>query len=153
MMHNMSRDFLESQLEGLITKSYDPYRWWRRYKAKEELDEKRFSLRERIRNGDFEVSSYYYQAAHEYYLMEDKLKEAKDTDHAHEIRGLFMERYRRLIDEFEKEEGKRLRSLKSQLKKTFKLTKEELDCEMEKFDGTTLEFYDYLKTIKNHGNN
>jgi ATPase subunit of ABC transporter with duplicated ATPase domains len=98
-----------------------------------------------VLNGDFEVSDYYYQAAHELFLMEKELSTIKNPDDAHEKRGLYMERFRRLSEDYEKDEADILRKMKRDFRKSFGITKEQLEQEMENFDGTIQELYSYIK--------
>lgn len=147
MTIRLSREFLEEQLAKLTPASYNPYYWHRRYKSKEELSNKH-PLYERIAHGDFDPSEYYYQAEYEMYLLEDKLKTCKNVDEEHEARGLFMERRRKLIGDYEKEEAKRMDKLKSAFFKTFGIKRDLLESIMENFDGSLLDLYQYIKTKK-----
>jgi hypothetical protein len=143
----LSRQFLEEQLAKLTPASYNPYYWHRRYKTKEELSSKH-PLYERIVHGDFEPSEYYYQAEHETYLLEDKLKTCKNLEQEHDARQLFMERRRKLLEDYEKEENKRVQKLKTAFRNTFSIDKEQLESIMENFDGSLLDLYHYLKNKK-----
>lgn len=147
MTTRLSREFLEEQLTKLTPASYNPYYWYRRYKTKEELGNK-YPLYERIAHGDFDASEYYYQAEYEIYLLEDKLKTCKNVDEEHHARGLFMERRRKLINDYEREEAKRMDKLKKAFVKTFKINKDLLESIMENFDGSLLDLYQYIKTKK-----
>ena len=143
----LNREFIEEQLSGLEKNSYNCFQWWRRYKSKEPLS-KKSPLYEKIANGDYDFSTYLYQAEHEMYLMEDKLKTVKHPEDQHEIRSLFMERYRRLILDYEKEETIKMRQLKSDFVSTFKIERKELEEIMENFNGTLIELYNYIKQNK-----
>jgi len=61
---------------------------------------------------------------------------------------LFMERRRKLIADYEKEEAKRMDKLKSSFVKTFKINKDLLESIMENFEGDLLDLYQYIKTKK-----
>jgi len=142
------RSFLESKLSCLDKKTYNPYQWWRRYGAKKELN-KKTPLYEKIKNGDYDPSSYLYQMEHEFYLMDDKLSSLKDPEKLHEARSLFLERARRLNEDYQKNEKEIMDGLCTDFCKTFKMSRQELTDIMESFDGTLLELYEFVKKSKN----
>ena len=144
MKSKLSREFLEQELSKLTRNKYNCYQWWRRYQTRDTLP-KKAPLYDKIVNGDYDHSSYLYQMEMELYLMDDKLKTVDHPDEAHEIRSLFMERYRRLSVDYEKEESRVMQDLKSDFIKTFRLDKKELETYMETFDGTILEMYKHFK--------
>ena len=67
--------------------------------------------------------------------------------------NLYMERYRRLMEDSHKEEDKRFNALKKRLSKEFKMTKEDLEEVMETFEGSIEELYLYLLNQKNEKSN
>lgn len=140
-------EFIQDKLSTLPIKKYNKYQWWRRFEYRNELSEKA-PLRDRIFHGDFEASDYLYQFELEEYLLEEKERGCKTADEAHELRKLYQERKRRLIEDYEKDEKKLMVSLLSSLRKEFGLTNEFLMETMENFDGTTLELYDHLHQQK-----
>ena len=142
-----SRQFLESQLARLTKKKYNKYYWWRRYESRNELD-KKTPLYEKIKHGDYDPSDYLYQIEHEFYLMEDKLATIPDVSDKHEARGLFMERVRRLNEDYQKHEKELMDKIHSDFRKTFNIQKQELMGIMENFDGTLLDLYDHIKKLK-----
>ena len=91
------------------------------------------------------MSTYLYQADHEMHLLSDKLQNVKHPDEAHDITNLFMERRRRLLIDYEKEEANIMRELKSDFVKTFKIDRKLLETIMETFDGTLVELYNHIK--------
>jgi hypothetical protein len=140
----LDREFLESELSKLWRNKYNCYQWWRRYQTRDCLP-KKTPLYEKIVHGDYDPSTYLYQADHEMHLLSDKLQSVKHPDDAHDITGLFMERRRRLLIDYEKEEVNIMRELKSDFVKTFKIDRKLLDSIMETFDGTLVELYNYIK--------
>lgn len=143
-----SLEFLENRLSHLNPARYNKYHWWRRFEYRDELHEK-IPLRDRIAHGDFEASDYLYQVELEDYFLEAKVSECKTADDIHEARKLFNERKRRLTEDYEKDELKLMKNLKSQLSKTFRIPIENLSAIMEDFDGSTLELYDHLQDLNN----
>jgi hypothetical protein len=143
-----SLNFIKEKLSSLHRSRYNKYHWWRRFEYRNELNEKA-SLRDRIAHGDFEVSDYLYQSELEEYLLEEKVNECKTADDIHEARKLFNERKRRLTEDYEKDELKLMKNLKSQLSKQFHISVENISGIMEEFDGSTLELYDHLQDLNN----
>lgn len=141
----LDRDFLENKIGHLYPKKYNKFQWWRRYQEVQELDEKA-PMGLKILNGDFDYPMYFYEAQHEVYRMYDEVKDMKMNEDRVDRINLYMERYRRLMEDAYKEENKRLELLKKRLSKEFKMTKEDIETIMEDFDGTISELYLYLKT-------
>jgi len=144
----LDRNHLEEKLDHLSTKKYNRFQWWRRYHDVQELDEKA-PTRLKILNGDYDYSSYFYQAQHEVYRMSDEVNDMKFGEDRIDRINLYMERYRRLMEDSHKEENKRFNALKKRLSKEFKMTKQDIELVMEDFDGTIDELYLYLKTNNN----
>jgi hypothetical protein len=141
------RQFLEEELSKLSPNRYNCYQWWRRYESRNNLS-KKAPLYDKIKNGDYDPSKYLYQAEMELYLLRDKTSKLKNVDDIHDITSLCMERHRRLVLDYEKEEFKILSELKSDFVRTFKLEKSDLEQTMECFDGTILELYNFYKNRK-----
>jgi hypothetical protein len=143
----LDREFLEDKISHLSEKKYNRYQWWRRYQDIQELDDKAPMI-SKINNGDYDYPSYFYQAQHEVYRMCDEVKDMKPGEDRVDRINLYMERYRRLMDDSEKEENKRFNALKKRLSKELKISKEDLESVMENFEGTIEELYLYLKNKK-----
>lgn len=143
----LSREFLESKLSGLQKKTYNKFYWWRRYQSRKTLHDLQ-PLRERIYNGDFEPSNYYYQAEHENYLVEGVISKIKHYEDKLTPMSLARARHKKLIEDYEKEEFDIMKKLKLSFRKEFGISEEELSSIMENFDGTTLELYDYIYDLK-----
>jgi hypothetical protein len=142
----LSREFLEEQLDKLPKKTYNQFQWWRRYQTRKTLHEKK-PLEEKILNGDYEHSDYYYQALHENYLLEDKIKDINYYESKLNDISLFRTRYKRLMDDYEKDEKELIKNLRRDFRVVFRITYEELDKIMEDFDGTTHELYLHVKQL------
>jgi hypothetical protein len=142
----LSREFLEEQLSKLTPKRYNQFVWWRRYEIRQTLPDKS-PLYNKIVNGDYEHSDYYYQAEMENYLLHDKIKDIRFYEDQLDFRSLFGARWKRLMDDYAKDEKEILRKMKKDFKATFNILPDELELIMEDFDGTTLELYDYVKKL------
>jgi len=143
----MERSHIEKRLSQLPKKTYNQFVWWRRYQQRQTLDDK-MPLYNKLINGDYETSDYYYQAEHENYLLEDAIKDIKHYEEKLEKIGLFRARYKKLHEDFLKEEEEILRKMKKDFIRELKITKDQLEAIMETFDGTVLEMYEYIKQNK-----
>ena len=142
----LPRTFLEEQLSKLNKKRYNQFVWWRRYEVRQTLPDKS-PLYDKIVNGDYEHSDYFYQAEMENYLLADAIKDIKYFEDQLEHRSLFGARWKRLIDDYQKDEKEILRKMKKDFKGTFGISGDELELIMEDFDGTTLELYTHVKQL------
>jgi hypothetical protein len=148
----LDREFLEDKIGHLYPKKYNKFQWWRRYHEIQELDEKA-PTRLKIINGDYDYPNYFYEAQHEVYRMSDEVKDMKFGEDRIDRINLYMERYRRLMEDSHKEENKRFNAIKKRLSKEFKIDKQDLENIMENFDGTLEELYLYLQKQKNEESN
>jgi len=144
----MTRTFIEKQIQKLTPLKYNQFFWWRKFKEKSPLSNKD-ALHSRIDNGDFDFSSYYYQAQYALIEMEDKTSYISDPDTRREAQSIYMERYRRLMKDFEKDEPLRLENYIKAITNLFEIEKEELEKKMVDFDGTLKELYILIKTNYN----
>ena len=95
----------------------------------------------RIKNGDFEISDYRQQAFYELWLLDERVIEKQQYDRYHKLMNAFDKEEPKIWDELVKELANDLRHLGSD-----KLSRIDLINELAgEFDGTTLEFYEYLK--------
>jgi len=141
-----SREFLEAELSKLEKKNYNQFQWWRRYQTRKTLHHKT-SLEQRILNGDYEHSDYYYQAQYENYLLEDKIQEKVHYEDMLDDISLFRTRYKRLMDDYEKDEKQLIKDLRKEIRTITRITYDELDKIMETFDGTTHELFVYVRDL------
>ena len=140
-----SRETINKELNKLQPLKYNQFFWWRKFKEKSPLSSKD-ALHARIDNGDFNFSSYYWQAQYALLEMEEKTGHIKDPSIRHESQTLFRERHRRLMKDFEKDEPQRLDDYIKAMTGLFEIEKEELENKMETFDGTLKELYTLIKT-------
>jgi len=138
---------LQERIATYTPTKYNPYYWWRRFKSRDTLH-KYNSLKTRILNGDFETSDYHWWYLWEKELEKEALANEKSVEKQHEIRGLYGERKRRLLADFEKDEAKIKEEMYKAFRIEFRITNDELEEKMLNFDGTLAEFYDYLSITK-----
>lgn len=140
---------VQREIKKLQPLTYNRFRWWRRFDTKTQPLPRGAKFIDRIKNGEYEFSHYYWQL---------KLTELELNDfHAQykgniqkllEKNGVDLARRKRLIEDFEKDEADRLKALRSGFLREFVMTKEEYEEHVMEFGGTTEEFYTYcLKTF------
>ena len=142
-----TREELKEKFSHLQKLNYNQFRWWRMYDVKKKPLAAHFPFRDRIANGDYDFSHYWYQAAWVEHDINDLAIECKDDA------GLFSEkvqvlsaRRKRLYEDYEKDEKWKLDDLVKEFSRNFHITKDEAMLEMEEFGGTLLELYDYIST-------
>lgn len=134
---------LEERIATFQKKNYDQWYWWRRFKTRETLH--RYTpLQTRIEHGDFEVSDFHWMLLWERKLEQDALDKERSNDKRHDLRGIYGERKRRLMLDFEKDETKIKSEMYKAFRIEFRLTDAALESEMLQFDGSLKEFYYYL---------
>jgi hypothetical protein len=143
-----SKEIVNKEINKLQPLKYNQFYWWRKFKEKSPLSTKD-ALHARIDNGDFDFSSYYWQAQYALIEMEEKTGHIKDPSIRHESQTLFRERHRRLMKDFEKDEPLRLETYVKSITSLFEIEKDELEKKMEEFDGTLKELYTLIKTNYN----
>ena len=136
--------YVRDKISTFTPNRYNKFYWWRRFKMRETLHPYK-PLYDKIKNGDYEVSDYFYQAKYELELMEEKLSSIRNPEEQHEQRGLYMERYRRLNEDYAKDEANIMKDLIKDFKITFRVTEEELYSYMEECDGDLLCLYNTVK--------
>ncbi len=87
---------LSQRIATYTPTKYNPYYWWRRFKNSKSPLHKYQPLRDKIKNGDYEISDYHWWLMWEQKLENDAIKDVTDVALVHELRGLHSERIRRL---------------------------------------------------------
>ena len=134
---------LKDRIATFQRNTYNKFYWWRRFQPRQMLHKYR-RLDERIPNGDFEVSDYYWQLQYEDVLEQEATDKEPNADKKHEIRCMFGERRRRLSKDYEADEAKILDEMYKAFRNELGMKRDEVDEEMLNFDGTLAEFYYYL---------
>ena len=145
-MRKHPRSFVEEKLSPLTPIKYNRFQWWRNYKAKDTLHAYT-DLLSRIRNGDFDPSPYFWMAQMALHELDDKVATTKDPEKQRDITGLYMEKYRRLILDYEKDEHSRLDDLKKAFVKHTPITRPEIESLLQTFEGTIEELYNYVLSL------
>lgn len=123
-------------------KKYDRFMWWRSYTLKNAPLTIRHSLRDRILNGDFDLGSFIYEIE----LVEHRINEKYISighDDVQYIEAVTLDRARlkRLKDDRDKDEVRKLEDLKKAFLIEFKISKDEYDKEVIKPHKDLISFY------------
>lgn len=143
-----SKKWIEKKLsERYFKKPYDRFMWWRGFTPKSKPLTNRHPLRDRIANGDFEQGPYLLEVELNYHTMNEKYLESITPDGEvdfnlyHTNTSINRARKKRLIEDHEKDEAKKLLELRDEFLKEFKMNGDQYDKEVISTTGTTLEFY------------
>tara|TARA_B100000795_G_C22445067_1_gene303456 strand:- start:81 stop:491 length:411 start_codon:yes stop_codon:yes gene_type:complete len=117
--------------------------WWRWYDEKNKPLPNKSDFRDKIFNGDFDLSSYQLQAYLCEHMLDDLQQESSDgeLDHTSEKVRMLKARRKRLLEDFEKDERNKLESLYKHFEKSFDITKEEVIEECLECSGKLIDLY------------
>jgi hypothetical protein len=144
---------IQREIKKLQPLNYNQFMWWRRFASKNKPLPKGATFLQRIQNGEYEFSHYFWQAQLCELEINEKHKEYKgDIQILLEKNGVDLARRKRLWEDFNKTEAELLASLKKGFLREFVMTSQEYEDHITDFDGTTEEFYMYcLKTFDRSG--
>jgi hypothetical protein len=140
-----SKEVVLEKLSNLQPLNYNQFRWWRRWDSKNKPLHKLKPLLDKIRNGDFDYSHYYWQAQFCEIEMNEKYLQLKDPGRWMEETQLDRARRKRLYEDFEKDEAEKLKQIKKQFVLYFKMNKDDYEKEVIEFGGSLEDFYFYCK--------
>ena len=144
---------IQREIKKLQPLNYNQFMWWRRFASKNKPLPKGATFLQRIQNGEYEFSHYFWQAQLCELEINEKHKEYKgDIQLLLEKNGVDLARRKRLWEDFNKTEAELLANLKKGFLREFVITSQEYEDHITDFDGTTEEFYMYcLKTFDRSG--
>lgn len=143
-----SKQWIETKLKkNYYKKPYDRFMWWRSYTPKNKPLGHKAPLIDRLLNGDFDPGPYLLEVELVYHTMNEKFKSLicsdGEVDYGKYIDETSIDKARkkRLIEDHEKEELRKLTDLKNLLKKQFRLSDEEYEKEITRGSDTLVNFY------------
>lgn len=147
MLYNThSADVIEKHISKLKPIPYNQFRWWRKFDIKTKPLPLGATLLQRINNGEFDFSQYFWQAQHCEQILNEKLIECKgDIQKLLENYGIEFTRRKRLWEDFERDEQEKLKSLQTHFLKEFEITQEQYIQEIEQFGDTLENLYIHIR--------
>jgi len=143
-MHSI--EVINEKLSKLQPLNYNQFFWWRRWTTKNKPLDKFAPLLDRIQNGDFEFSHYFWQWQYcEWEISEVEKKCGVDGQKWVELTQVDRARRKRLFADFEKDENEKLQSLKKLFLQNFKMSDDQYEQELSEFGGTIEDFYHYCE--------
>ena len=144
-----SLDVVHENLARYQPLNYNRFMWWRSHTDGIKPLSKRATLKERIVNGDFNESSYFMQAQLALHNAKAKV-DLNRHDHSDQLDILAVDlaRYKRLMEDYWKEETARLEALYEAFTKTFNMTRTELENELCEWTMDLLDYYNYCNETK-----
>lgn len=146
MFKTHPEETIKAEIAKLKPINYNQFRWWRRWDSKKESLHKYKPLIDKIQNGDYYFSHYFWQAQYCELEMNELTKKFPNTnDWLHETQ-LDRARRKRLWEDFEKDETEKLKLILKDFITTFKMTEKQYYSELDGFGGTLEEFYIHCKS-------
>ena len=137
-----SREVVMERIASLQPLNYNQFRWWRTHTDNVKPLGKRAPLKDRIVNGDFEPSSYFWQAQLALHKAKTKVDLHKDDSQTqYEKLRLDLARYRKLMADFQKEEKERYQAIFDAFTSAYKISHQELEDDFLNWSGDLLSFY------------
>ena len=136
-----NEDLILEEVSKLRPLKYNKFQWWRRFASPNRPLEDKAPLIDKIKNGDLEFSNYFWQALYTELELNAKKEEIKDSMKWIETTQVDRARRKRLWEDFEKDEAKKLEYIKKQFVKIFKMTPEDYEEQLLKIDGTLEDLY------------
>ena len=133
MVYNppLTRRQLQNRFSKLQKLNYNQFRWWRMYESKIKPLKGRASFRDRILNGDYDVSCYLDQAHWCEHEINDLYKRYDhDPVQLNEHSKIWKARRTRLIEDHDREEHEKLTAIRDGFFQNFQITKDEIQKEM-----------------------
>lgn len=146
----------EEWLESFFKKNfykmpYNRFMWWKSYTPKTKPLPNSASFEAKIKNGDFDVSPYAFEAELvEHRLRKKWLKHYPETAEFLEDARMDIARRKRLLEDHEKDENKKLDTFFRAAERTFKVSRKEINKAIDSFDGETIEdlYYYFQKKLE-----
>ena len=147
-----SRQWIETLLSRThFKKPYDRFMWWRSYTPKNKPLPHKASFRDKLVNGDYECGPYLLEVELCKHTMNDKFKECitangePDWGKYNGETSIDRARMKRLREDYDKEETRKLEDLRSLFAKEFNMTKDDYEKEITKGSDTLVQFYDKME--------
>jgi hypothetical protein len=140
----LSKEIILKNLKNLRPLKYNQFRWWRNFDVPKTLPKTTF-IEERIDNGDFEPSPYFWMA--QLVLWEKENNNIINQEPFERVkRGtLLMKKYECLLHDFEKDDKDRLDNFIDAIYNHFEVDKDKVEEEIKEFGSTIKDYYIFAK--------
>lgn len=146
LIYKIDEKKLRIELKKLRSLNYNKFFWWRKYSPKIKPLPESAPFLDRIRNGDFELSHYYWQVQQAEYEINQLYSQISDPiQFAYEAK-LVRARRGKLLEDLEKDENLRMENLKKGFLENLFITEENYESEIIEFGGNIEKFYLYCKS-------
>jgi len=136
---------LGTKLKGLRKLNYNPFTWWRMYESTNKPLSPRSHISDKIKNGDYDYPHWKYQAELCEHDLNDMWKSmAPDYAKWVEESSLMRARRKRLMEDHEKEENKKLEEVVREFTRYYRVTKEQVVDMMLEWEGDLYGFYQFM---------
>ncbi len=143
-VYDVDRETVLDKISQLQPLNYNQFRWWRRFDSPNKVLHKYSNLLDKIQNGDYDFSHYYWQAKYAEMEIDDLHNETfPDAELFIEKNAMNSARRKRLWDDFEKDEKERINGIEKDFQMKFKMSRKKVREEIEEFGGTLEDFYHY----------
>jgi len=128
---HLSKKAIQKRLDENYQKlNYNQFRWWRWYESRNKSLPYKSSFRDKILNGDFDISPYMLQSQLCEHMLNELLEECGTDYQKYLEKGkLLIARRKRLLEDYEKDEFNKLEEIYSQFQKNFDITREQVEKE------------------------
>jgi D-mannonate dehydratase len=138
-------ELVDQELTKLKPLNYNKFMWWRTHAQKGVSLGKRAPLFDRINNGDFDFSCYYWQAQSAAIQARKKLDlDVDDYQSQYEKTMVDVARYRRLLADYHKEEAERIKELIDAFTQSFVIDREHLIDSLSNWSNDLTSFYEFI---------
>ena len=143
-LYKVNEELVIEKIAKLQPLNYNQFKWWRRYDSPNKPLHPYSALLTKIQNGDYEFSHFYWQAKFsEIEINEIHQRTWPDAPRFNEEASLHKARRKRLLEDFEKDEEKKLLQIEKDFHLHFKMSRAQIREEMFEFGNTLENFYHY----------
>ena len=129
------------EISKLRPLKYNKFQWWRKFASNNRPLDDKAPLLDKIKNGDLEFSNYFWQARYIELLLNEKREAARDGMEWFTDTIMDRVRRKRLWEDFESDEARKLLTIRKAFVKTFNMTHSDYEEQLETIDGTLEDLY------------
>jgi len=135
------KEIVLKEISKLKPVSHNKYFWWRKYDSTTVPILKNSTIIEKIKSGYYDFSSYFWQAQLALVELNDLYVKNKDYGAWVESSSIIRARYKRLMEDYYKDEDERMERIINDFTKSYILKKDQVKEILENFGGTIQDLY------------